>query len=36
MRDPLTTIAGLEFESALAHVVPVTEQFAHVSILGRG
>jgi hypothetical protein len=33
---PLTTIAGLEFESALARAVPITEQFAQVPILGRG
>lgn len=33
---PLTTIAPLEFESSLAALVPITERFASIPLLGKG
>jgi len=33
---PLTTIAALEFETALAALVPISERFAPVPLVGRG
>lgn len=33
---PLTTIAALEFESALAALVPITPRFAPVRLVGQG
>jgi hypothetical protein len=33
---PLTTIAALEFETALASCAPIVERFAPVPLLGRG
>jgi hypothetical protein len=33
---PLTTIAALEFETALTAHVPTTERFSPVPLLGRG